>query len=138
MRGWACLLAEKHAPGSSLGPTHIAVLRDQFKRLRDGDRFWYQNRMFAPQEVAALQSTRLSDILQPRKSLTTETVSSRPLDHHSIDANGTRRSDRASPSPWVRLLPKKGFLMSGIVSKSPKGVSINRAPGQCTLCILNE
>ena len=67
---WVGMLAEKHAPGSSLGPTHIAVLRDQFKRLRDGDRFWYQNRMFAPQEVAALQSTRLSDILQRNSGVT--------------------------------------------------------------------
>lgn len=67
---WVGMLAEKHVPGSSLGPTHIAVLRDQFKRLRDGDRFWYQNLMFAPQEVAALQSTRLSDILQRNTGVT--------------------------------------------------------------------
>ena len=64
------MLADKHAPGSSLGPTHIAVLRDQFKRLRDGDRCWCQNRMFAPQEVAALQSNRLSDILQGNTDVT--------------------------------------------------------------------
>jgi peroxidase len=82
MRGWACLLAEKHVLGSSLGPTHIAVLRDQFKRLRDGDRFWCQNRMFALQEVAALQSTRLSDILQRQNRLTSETSSSLSLDQH--------------------------------------------------------
>ena len=64
------MLAEKHAPGSSLGSTHIAVLRDQFKRLRDGDRFWYQNRMFTPQKVAALQSNRFSDILQGNTDVT--------------------------------------------------------------------
>ncbi|MBN9118149.1 MAG: peroxidase family protein [Planctomycetes bacterium] len=36
-------LAEDHVPGSDLGPLFHAVLVDQFTRLRDGDRFWYQN-----------------------------------------------------------------------------------------------
>ena len=97
------MLAEKHVPGSSLGPTHIAVLRDQFKRLRDGERFWYQNRMFAPQEVAALQWTRLSDILQRQNRLTSETFSSRPLDQHPL-------STRMAPVAQVGLRPPRGFV----------------------------
>jgi hypothetical protein len=37
------LLAEEHLPGSSLGPTAMRILADQFQSLRDGDRFWYEN-----------------------------------------------------------------------------------------------
>jgi hypothetical protein len=60
---WVGMLAEDHAPGASLGQTHIAIMRDQFMRLRDGDRFWYQNAMFNKQQMAVIESTRLSDIL---------------------------------------------------------------------------
>ena len=60
---WVGMLAEDHVPGASLGQTHIAIMRDQFMRLRDGDRFWYQNAMFNKQQMAVIESTRLSDIL---------------------------------------------------------------------------
>src|SRR5262249_8042949 len=38
---WVGGLAEDHLPGTSTGPLISAVLRDQFTRLRSGDRFWY-------------------------------------------------------------------------------------------------
>lgn len=40
---WVGGLAEAHAEGALVGPTWKAVLADQFRRLRDGDRFWYQS-----------------------------------------------------------------------------------------------
>ncbi len=40
---WVGLLAEAHVEGAMVGETVRAVLADQFTRLRDGDRFWYQN-----------------------------------------------------------------------------------------------
>ncbi|MGI9242702.1 MAG: peroxidase family protein, partial [Verrucomicrobiales bacterium] len=40
---WVGMLAEQHVEGAMVGETHRAVLADQFRRLRDGDRFWYQN-----------------------------------------------------------------------------------------------
>jgi hypothetical protein len=61
---WVGMLAEDHLPGSSIGRTHAAVITDQFLRLRDGDRFWYQNNQFPPDVVAALESTTLSGILR--------------------------------------------------------------------------
>ncbi len=39
---WLGLLCEDHAPGAIVGPTLRIMLSDQFERLRDGDRFWYQ------------------------------------------------------------------------------------------------
>lgn len=35
---WAGGLAEKHAPGASVGPLFRRIIADQFTRLRDGDR----------------------------------------------------------------------------------------------------
>ena len=39
---WVGGLAEDHVPGSSVGPTFQRILVDQFTRLRDADRYWYQ------------------------------------------------------------------------------------------------
>lgn len=39
---WVGGLAEDHARGASVGPLFQAIVADQFERLRDGDRFWYQ------------------------------------------------------------------------------------------------
>jgi peroxidase len=59
---WVGLLAEPHKPGAMVGETLVRVLRDQFVRLRDGDRFWYE--AYLPQRlVDEVDSTLLSDIL---------------------------------------------------------------------------
>ncbi len=60
---WAGALAEDHIAPGMVGPMVRAVLVDQFRRLRDGDRFWYQ-RLFDGDELAALEATRLSDVIR--------------------------------------------------------------------------
>ncbi|MGK0188206.1 MAG: peroxidase [Verrucomicrobiales bacterium] len=40
---WVGGLAEDHASGAMMGVTWQAVIKDQFERLRDGDRFYYRN-----------------------------------------------------------------------------------------------
>lgn len=40
---WVGGLAEDHLEGAEVGETFHHILKDQFTRLRDGDRFWYQN-----------------------------------------------------------------------------------------------
>ncbi|MBE9045193.1 peroxidase family protein [Pleurocapsales cyanobacterium LEGE 10410] len=37
------MLAEGQLAGASIGELNEAILEEQFERLRDGDRFWYQN-----------------------------------------------------------------------------------------------
>ena len=36
-------LSERRLPGALLGPTFSCILAFQFKQLRKGDRFWYEN-----------------------------------------------------------------------------------------------
>jgi hypothetical protein len=59
---WVGMLAEDHAPGANVGPTAQAVIADQFERIRDGDRFWYQ-REFSGQLLNQIQHTTLADIM---------------------------------------------------------------------------
>lgn len=60
---WVGLLAEDHVPGSSVGELTQTILVDQFERLRDGDRFWYQN-VFSGRELDRIEHTTLSDIIE--------------------------------------------------------------------------
>jgi hypothetical protein len=46
-----------------MGSTLITILADQFARLRDGDRFWYEAYL-DPDTLAVVQATRLSDIIR--------------------------------------------------------------------------
>lgn len=46
---WIGALTEDHVSGAMVGELAFHVIRDQFERLRDGDRFWYQNAL--PEEL---------------------------------------------------------------------------------------
>jgi hypothetical protein len=67
---WVGALAEDHVKGGSVGPTVRAILVDQFTRLRDGDRFWYENTFAGPQ-LGQLRNTHLADVIQRNTKLTT-------------------------------------------------------------------
>jgi peroxidase len=56
-------LAEAHAPGANLGPTFQAIVADQFRRLRSGDRFFWQNERFDPQTAALISKTTLATLM---------------------------------------------------------------------------
>lgn len=59
---WVGALAEDHVRGSSTGPLIRAALIDQFERLRDGDRFWYQ-RTLDPDTERFVENTSLADVI---------------------------------------------------------------------------
>lgn len=66
---WVGAMAEDHVPGASTGPLIRRILSDQFQRLRDGDRFWYQN-IFSGAQLAELEATKLSDIIERNSNVT--------------------------------------------------------------------
>jgi peroxidase len=64
------MLAEDHIPGTDTGPTMRAIVLDQFKRLRDGDRFFYLNESFNATELALFhQGDSLTKIIQNNTSI---------------------------------------------------------------------
>lgn len=67
---WVGGLAEQHAPGASVGPLFKRIIADQFLRLRDGDRYYYQN-VFTGDQLTRIGSTHLSDIIRRNTYLTT-------------------------------------------------------------------
>jgi hypothetical protein len=60
---WVGGLAEADRPGSMVGEVFHRILVDQFVRLRDGDRFWYQ--AYLPPELARMvERQTLSTIIR--------------------------------------------------------------------------
>lgn len=45
------LMAEDNAPGASMGATMVAAWKTEFKRLRNGDQFYYENRGGLPNDA---------------------------------------------------------------------------------------
>ncbi|WP_165229541.1 peroxidase family protein [Aquisphaera insulae] len=60
---WVGGLAEDHLPGAAVGPFFAAVMRDQFTRTRDGDRFWFEYGQFSGPELAEIRATTLSALI---------------------------------------------------------------------------
>ncbi|MDX1478751.1 MAG: peroxidase family protein [Saprospiraceae bacterium] len=68
---WVGMLAEEHMPGTLFGETIMAIMEDQFLRLRDGDRFFYLNDPgLSLEETAEIQETRFSDIIRRNTNIT--------------------------------------------------------------------
>jgi peroxidase len=65
---WVGGLAEDHLPGSSVGELIHTVLADQFERIRDGDRLWYQNSL-GGEQLAQVENTTLSDVIERNTEL---------------------------------------------------------------------
>jgi peroxidase len=61
---WVGGLSEDPVEGGMVGELFATVLIDQFERLRDGDPFWSQNSDLPQEELDALWSTSLSDVIE--------------------------------------------------------------------------
>ena len=64
---WPGGLAEDHVPGANVGVTFRTIIADQFRRLRDGDRFWYENAPYFlanPELLEQVRGTTLADIIR--------------------------------------------------------------------------
>lgn len=68
---WIGGLAEDAVTGSNLGPLFQAIIVRQFSDLRDGDRFWYQNDLNAP-EMDRVRGTTLARIIRANTSVGAE------------------------------------------------------------------
>jgi len=57
-------ISEKHIGNSIVGPTFNCILKQQFQKLRDGDRFYYENPgVFTVSQLNALKKTKMSSVL---------------------------------------------------------------------------
>ncbi len=67
------------------------IIRDQFERIRDGDRFWFENRgngIFSDEEVAAIRNISIWDII----------VNATAVRPHEIQ----RKVQKESVGKWIK------------------------------------
>ncbi|XP_075025158.1 eosinophil peroxidase-like isoform X2 [Calonectris borealis] len=61
---WIGALAEPFVNGGRVGPLMACLIGTQFRNVRDGDRFWWENRgVFTPQQRSSLAKISLSRII---------------------------------------------------------------------------
>ncbi|MFQ4138137.1 peroxidase family protein [Nodosilinea sp. PGN35] len=63
-------LAEEALPGALVGELLQAVIADQFIRLRDGDKYWYENGQFTTAELAFIRGTTLATLVERNTDIT--------------------------------------------------------------------
>lgn len=57
-------ISETPLPGSKVGPTFQCLIVDQFRRTRDGDRFWYENPgVFTAEQLTQLKQVTLARVI---------------------------------------------------------------------------
>ena len=71
---WVGMLAEDHVVGASVGELLRTIIADQFERLRDGDRFWFEADPFFteynPDLLEELRDLSFADVIMNNTSLT--------------------------------------------------------------------
>ena len=61
---WVGLLSERAEPGALFGETIMAIMKQQFRNLRDGDRFYYLiDPLLADEDIEFISRTSLRDII---------------------------------------------------------------------------
>lgn len=68
---WVGGLCEDHINNGQVGETFHAIIKDQFERLRDGDRFWYESYLDAD-TLALVQQQTLGGIIKRNTTITRE------------------------------------------------------------------
>ena len=95
---WVGGLAENHVSGSSMGELFSAIIVDQFERIRDGDRLWYEN-VFSGRQLESINNTSLADVIERNTDLDGigDSVFFAGPDHSSSADEMTDRRTRERP-----------------------------------------
>ena len=120
---WVGLMAEDHVRGSSMGETAQAIIADQFERLRDGDRLWYQN-IYSGRQLDRLENTTLAQIIE--RNTDVEGLQRNVFFFEAdvqgrvfFDGNGDgRQQDREPglPGVTVELLGEDGEVLASVLT----------------------
>jgi hypothetical protein len=127
---WVGGLAEDHVGGGSVGPLFRRILVDQFERLRDGDRFWYE-RDLSGRDLQQVRQTTLADVIR-RNTTTTNLQDNVFFFYNSIagkvfldgNENGrASRGERGLAGIVVELQGLDGSIIASAITASDGGYS---------------
>lgn len=109
-------LAEDHVEGASVGELFRTALIEQFQRLRDGDRFWYERAIedggVGPEIAALLESvTTMGGVLVRNVDMLISTVEQ--MTSLTDDGGDPRQLAATMAKSNVMFAPKNPFLWAG-------------------------
>lgn len=112
-------LAEDHVAGASVGRLFRRIIAEQFERVRDGDRFWYE-RDLSPGELAEVRRTTLADLIRRNTTISNIQdnafffeVTVRGRVFFDFDRDGRQdRFESGLPLFTMQLLNEKGGLIA--------------------------
>jgi hypothetical protein len=121
---WVGGLAEDHVAGSNLGPTFQKILVDQFTRLRDGDRFWFE-RALSNTDLQMVRGMTLANIVKANTDLTNLQSNVFVFDVSVSgqvfrDANGNGRRDNGeigASGVTIQLIDEAGAVADAAVTR---------------------
>jgi peroxidase len=116
---WVGGLAEDHVPGASVGELIQTIVADQFTRLRDGDRYWYEN-IFSGRQLRSIENTSLADVIARNTSIdnlqqNVFLMNPEVVGRVYVDSNSNRRQDRREvglAGVMVQLLDDEGAVIA--------------------------
>ncbi len=125
---WVGMLAENHVPGGNTGPLVARIMVDQFTRIRDGDRFWYE-RTYSGAALHQLRNTTLADVIRRNTGLVnlqsnvfTFKVSISGTVFHDRNQNGIRNfNDRGIAGRTLQLINGIGNTVIDTTVSGPRG-----------------
>ena len=68
---WVGCIAEDHYRDAMVGETIFTIVKDQFERIRDGDRFWYENYL-PPDMLNLVTNQTLAQIIRRNTTIGSE------------------------------------------------------------------
>jgi hypothetical protein len=122
------MLAEDHLPGTDAGPTESAIVLDQFRRLMLGDRYFFLNESFNPEELSLLaQGNSLAKILKNNTEITNlqsnvfffkEKIAGTVFNDADQDGFPRTFGEAGVPGITVELLDGNGNILNSITTDS--------------------
>ncbi|KAJ3148328.1 hypothetical protein HDU86_007510 [Geranomyces michiganensis] len=110
-------VVEDHTSASTLGPLSTAILSEQFLRLRDGDRFWYENPgVLTADELLEIKTNGTLGMLITRNTNITvfpDNPFSLATPDYVLGAPAAKVSDAASQSVIVPGIMKLSWSIDG-------------------------
>jgi hypothetical protein len=122
---WVGALAETHVAGGSVGPLIRRIVVDQFTRVRDGDRFWFE-RTFSAGVLSNLENVTLADVIRRNTTITNVQnnvffMKAQVTGQTYFDRNGNGHQDRgevALAGVTVQLINPDGDVVATATTDS--------------------
>jgi len=128
---WVGVISEDHHPGAVVGELAFRIISDQFRRLRDGDRFWYERVLPRPL-VAYVERQTLATIIRRNTGIGRELQNDvfrapkdRPREDEPLAAHTDGEAEVGVSRPYPN--PTRGEVTIGLALRGDEPRAIEAA-----------